>query len=65
LLFEREVEEKIGQDGKPNLKRKASRDGHETRHVVLDGPEVRISRLRVRTVEDKEVVPESCKAAQE
>ena len=62
LLFERELEEKIGEKGKHNPGRKASRHGHETRPVVLGGREVRVSRPRARTVDGKEVVLESYEA---
>jgi len=62
VLFERELEEKIGEKGKHNPGRKASRHGHESRPVVLGGWKVRVSRPRARTVDGKEVVLESCEA---
>ncbi len=62
LLFERELEEKIGKKGKHNPGRKASRHSHESRPAVPGGREVRVSRPRARTVDGKEVALESYKA---
>lgn len=62
MMFEQELEEKVRQKGKHNPKRSRSRHGHERRSIVLGGRVAEVSRLRARTVDDKEVRLEMCEA---
>lgn len=43
LMFEKEMEEKVGEKGKHDPMRKASRHSHESRPMVLGGREVKLA----------------------
>ena len=62
MMFEQELEEKIGKKGKHNADRSSYRHSYEPRKVVLGGRKVEVSKPRARTVDGKEVVLESYEA---
>lgn len=62
MMFEQELEEKIGKKGKHSADRCSYRHSHEPRKVVLGGRKVEGSKPRARTVDGKEVVLESYEA---
>ncbi|MBC7084029.1 MAG: transposase [Firmicutes bacterium] len=62
MMFEQELEEKIGKKGKHNADRSSYRHSYEPRKVVLGGRKVQVSKPRDRTVDGKEVVLESYEA---
>ena len=52
-LMEREVTEVVGAKGKHDPERTAKRHGHEDGSMTLGGRRVKVSRPRVRTVDDE------------
>ncbi len=62
MMFEEELEEKIGKKGKHSAQWSSYRHSHEPRKVVLGGRKVEVSRPRPRTVDGKEVTLETYEA---
>ena len=56
-LMEAEVDEVVGPKGKHNAARTAKRHGHERGSMTLGGRRVKVSRPRVRTVDDEHELP--------